>query len=145
MPSLVSVIVVALVTLFYLISEGISNVSYIGLALLNTIIMGWAMFSKPDKPFTLHKIVNLFAFIFFVVANGVQFARHTDVLTFRMYLSPEDYVNFQLLVFLIFAVFNFMYMNWWPHYSRRARITPPDHYVNMLVTSKLSQSNHGCL
>lgn len=125
MPSLVPVVAIALTTMIYFIGEGIDSTLYLALAFLNAVVMGLAMFSKQDKPFTLQKIVNLFAYIFFVVANGVQFSRHTKVLTFRMPFTDSDYVAFQLVTLVVFVTFNVCYLIYYRKYRRQVLLTPP--------------------
>lgn len=110
MPSIVSVSILSLITpVYFIIAEGISNVSYVGLIFINTAIMGMSMFSKERQPFTLQKMVNLFMYVFFVVANAIQFARSTRTLTFRLSFSEQDYIAFQVMVLIISILFNGVY------------------------------------
>lgn len=134
MPDLLSVFVVAFVTLFYFLLEGITNVAYIALLLANSLICLYFMFEKEDKPFTLQKIVNLFCYIFFVIANGVQFARHTNVLTFKLHFADFDFVIFQGILFCLLILYNWIYAVLYKSESSRAQKMP------LLKDSKVNYS-----
>lgn len=82
------------------------------------------MFSKEDKPFTLQKLVNLFCYIFFIIANGVQFARKKIVLTFSYNLTSHDFVQFQCILLLIIVIFNLTYSLLLPFYNQKALKRP---------------------
>lgn len=78
------------------------------------------MFAQSRQPYTLNKIVNLFMYVFYIVANGVQYARKTNVLTFNLELYHDDFVHFQLIVLGISLLFNACYIFLYPHYKYRA-------------------------
>ncbi|MDE5660832.1 MAG: hypothetical protein K2I28_08090 [Muribaculaceae bacterium] len=103
-PSLVS-----LVNLLYFIYIGIDNVTFLAFATINVFITTWVMFNNERQPFTEIKIVNLFVYIFFVLANAVQYSRDTIVLTFRFFFTDGDYSQFQMVVCLILLLLNGAY------------------------------------
>lgn len=110
MNTILSALLITLVTFIYMIiGEGIENADYLLLASINTLITSWVMFSNSREAFTLQKIINLFIFIFFIVANAVQFGRHHSVLTFVLHFSPSDFISFQLIVSIILICYNGMY------------------------------------
>jgi len=67
------------------------------------------MFSNEKQPFTLVKMVNLFIYIFFILANGVQLALGSRILTFSCPMRIEDFILFQLIVLMILLIFNGIY------------------------------------
>lgn len=104
----ISVLVVAAILL------SISNISsmYKLLATINACIATFFLFTYPDRPYSLHKMVNLFVLFFFVIANAIQYSTNTNVTTFPMTIcadSDGDYERFQILVLGILLLFNFSY------------------------------------
>jgi oligosaccharide repeat unit polymerase len=100
---------ISLITFVYFTGAGILNFPYLLLSMINSFITASVMFSREDRAFTLAKIVNLFIYVFFVVANGIQLAQHSKVLTFFCPFTTSDFVFFQLLVLCILVVFNVTY------------------------------------
>lgn len=82
------------------------------LSVLNAAIATLFLFTDRERPYSLHKIVNLFILFFFVIANAIQFSTKTNVTTFPMLVSAEDtiqYERFQLLTLLILILYNTAY------------------------------------
>lgn len=101
--------ILTIINIAYFYYIGINNTAYLIPACINCFLTLKAMFSESDKPFTLYKMVNLFVYVFFVLANAVQLSNHNNVLTFHLTLNESDFVNFQILVLIILLVFNFVY------------------------------------
>ena len=104
----VSVIVVAAIVL------SIANVSFLYkvLATMNACIATLFLFTYRDRPFSLHKMANLFVLFFLVIANAIQYSTRTNVTPFPMTVSAEnavDYEKFQIIVLFILLIFNFLY------------------------------------
>lgn len=97
------------VSFLFLITSGIDNNIYLGIAIINSFLALWFMVKTDGEPYSLKMLVNLFIFIFFILANAVQFANNSRVLTFYMRLTPQMYVNFQLMVMIILLLYNFTY------------------------------------
>lgn len=92
----------------------IPNVSFLYklLSLLNACIATLFLFTYQDRPYSLHKMVNLFILFFFVIANAIQFSTRTNVTPFPLTISAEDvddYEKFQILVLAILLFFNILY------------------------------------
>ena len=82
------------------------------LSVLNAAIATLFLFTDRERPYSLHKIVNLFILFFFVIANAIQFSTKTNVTTFPMLVCAEDtiqYERFQLLTLLILILYNTAY------------------------------------
>ncbi len=104
----ISVLVVAAIVL------SICNISYMYklLATINACIATLFLFTYQDRPYSLHKIVNLFILFFFVIANVIQFSTKTNATTFPMVVCADeanDYDGFQMLVLGILLLFNISY------------------------------------
>ena len=67
------------------------------------------LFAYKDRPYSLHKIVNLFILVFLVIANTIQCVNHSIVSPVYKFLTEVDYIEFQLLIFVIVLVYNFIY------------------------------------
>ena len=70
----ISVLVVATIVL------SIVNVSFLYklLATMNACIATFFLFTYRDRPFSLHKMANLFVLFFFVIANAIQYSTRTN-------------------------------------------------------------------
>lgn len=82
------------------------------LATMNACISTGFLFTYRDRPFSLHKMANLFILFFFIIANAIQFSTCTNVTPFPMTISAEDvddYERFQILVMVILLLFNTLY------------------------------------
>ena len=82
------------------------------LSVLNAIIATFFMFTYRGRPYSLHKIVNLFILFFFIIANAIQFSSKTNVTTFPDSVCANDiidYERFQILVMFILICFNLFY------------------------------------
>ena len=67
------------------------------------------MFSNSRRAYSLYKFVNLFIYIFFILANGVQYGHDSNVLTFSIVFNEFDYLHFQVLLLIILIIFNSLY------------------------------------
>ena len=79
------------------------------LSTLNAVIATLFLFTFHDRPYSLHKMVNLFVLFFFVIANAIQFSTNTNVTTFPITVCADDesdYERFQILVLIILLLFN---------------------------------------
>ena len=104
----ISVLVVATIVL------SISNISnmYKLLATINACVATLFLFTYQNRPYSLHKMVNLFILFFFVIANAIQYSTNTNVTTFPMTVCADDvhdYERFQMLVLGILLLFNLAY------------------------------------
>ena len=98
------------------------------LALINGEIACMELFMFYRQPFSLHKVVNFFILIFFVVANAIQYSNMSVVSTISIILKSEDYVSFQLWVLVILIIFNITYFL----------------FRNKMVLCKSMRFNSGC-
>ena len=117
------IIAISVVTVILVVSTipDISNL-YRLLAVLNAGIATLFLFTYRDRPYSLHKMVNLFILFFFVIANAIQFSTRTNVTTFPLSVCASDstdYERFQFLVLLLLIFFNFGYplFRWSPQLS----------------------------
>lgn len=94
---------------FIVLSFSIHSPVYSLLLFLNAEIATFQLFTRQDKPFTLHKIVNLFVLVFFVMANVMQFSANEVVSSVQIPLLVDDYENFQFVVLIILILFNSVY------------------------------------
>lgn len=67
------------------------------------------MLSTPNRPFTLHKMINLFIFTFLILANSIQYANNSNVLTFNLSFNAFDYRFFQIIILIILILYNILY------------------------------------
>lgn len=89
-----------------------TSILYKVLSVLNASISTLFLFTYRERPYSLHKMVNLFMLFFFVIANIIQFSTNTNVTTFPMTICADnksDYERFQILVMLILLLFNLLY------------------------------------
>lgn len=119
MKSVFQIIIIPFVTLLYFITEGITNIPYLVLSFVNSSICCYLMFDKPQRPFTLSKIISIFCFIFFIVANGIQFARNSFLLTFSYYFNNIDYIIFQAILLFILFVYTITYTRYFQFFNRK--------------------------
>ena len=79
------------------------------LVLINSLIATIHIFKKPNKPFTMQKIVNIFLLFFFIIANASQYNSSSIVTSLYVHFTDSDYLEFQILVFLILILYNKLY------------------------------------
>lgn len=108
----------SLINSAYFILIGITDTTYLLFSFLNMSITFGVIFSNERQPFTLTKMVNLFVYIFFILANAVQFSNNTNVLSFHLRFSDSDFSNFQILTFAILVLYNTTY-----HYIYKKKIS----------------------
>lgn len=125
--------IVSIVNLLYFAYCGIDNIVYLTFATINVFITTWVMFNNERQPFTEIKIVNLFIYVFFILANAVQFSRNTSVLTFRLILSDSDFVSFQIIVSLILLLLNGFYSVFHKFYYKSEQQIIRDNPYNAIV------------
>lgn len=101
----------SLINIAYFILIGITDTTYLLFSFLNMTITFGVIFSNERQPFTLTKMVNLFVYIFFILANAVQFSNNTNVLSFHLRFVDSDFSNFQILIFFILILYNTTYHN----------------------------------
>jgi len=87
----------------------INDIAYRFLSLINAVLTVLFIFSYSKRSYSLHKIVNIFLLFFFVIANAIQFSKDTITSSIPIKLVSEDYVYFQIIVFLIILIFNIAY------------------------------------
>ena len=97
------------------ISISNENWTYTALALVNATITSVELFADKNRPYTLQKLVNMFILIFFVIANEIQYANNSVVSTLEIELTDNDYINFQIIVFFIVFLFNYLYSKFKPN------------------------------
>lgn len=76
---------------------------------INSFLAALFMLRDSKRTYTLSKLINFFILIFFILANAVQYANQSLVLTFNISLNKSDYIFFQFLVFVILVFFNFFH------------------------------------
>ena len=89
-----------------------TSILYKVLSVLNASISTLFLFTYRERPYSLHKMVNLFLLFFFVIANAIQFSTNTNVTTFPITICADDksdYERFQFLVLGILLLFNLSY------------------------------------
>lgn len=79
------------------------------LVLVNSTICIWNMVNIKHEPYSLRMMVNVFIYIFFILANAIQFGNHNNVLTFQFPLTEFDFIFFQYVLFFILIIFNSVY------------------------------------
>lgn len=87
------------------ITDYILKILYIFNAELTVLFL----FSHPRRPYSLQKMVNFFILFFFIIANAIQYSTNTITSSITIELLYDDYVRFQILVFIIVVLFNFSY------------------------------------
>ena len=110
---------------------GVSSL-YRFLAVLNAGIATFFLFTYQYRPYSLHKVVNLFVLFFFVIANAVQYSTRTNTTTFPLTTLADDagaYERFQFLVLCILVCYNFLY----PLFKKASPVTDTR---NMILSSK---------
>lgn len=130
-----SVLIVAVIVLSI---SGTSNMFKL-LSTLNACIATLFLFTYQDRPYSLHKIVNLFILFFFVIANAIQFSTNTNVTTFPITVCAADsyyYEKFQILVLAILVLFNFLYPLFYvPSQNRDEEYIPISNNRRLLIIS----------
>lgn len=100
---------ISLITLLYFYNIGITDFPFLLFAFLNTLICNCIMFSNANRPFTLYKMIMLFIYVFFILANAIQYYNHTNTLTFPNIFNSSDYIGFQIMLFLIILITQITY------------------------------------
>lgn len=103
------ILISVLVIIAIMFSIPIESGMYRLLSTVNAILSTAALFLHRRCAYSIHKIVNLFILLFFVVANAIQYSTHTNVSSLTVSLTSNDYENFQIIVLLILILFNFLY------------------------------------
>lgn len=85
------------------------NPFYCLLIAINSFISLYYMLFDRPRSFTISKLINLFIFVFFILANSIQYATQNVVLTFHYKFTHGDYIMFQFLVMFILIFYNFIH------------------------------------
>lgn len=95
--------------LFYIID--LDNTEFLCkvLGIVNSLIVVNELFSDDDVPYSLHKVVNLFLLIFFILANMMQGSLNCIVTSLPIAYTKSDYTNFQFLSLIFIGIYNFVY------------------------------------
>lgn len=102
-------IFLSLVMFFFIIQEGEDDVLYLLFLFMNSMVAIFNMFGAGDPPYTLKKMVNLFVFVFLILANAIQKAHGSVTLTFNIRFTDSDYILFQWCILVILWIFNAFY------------------------------------
>ncbi|WP_305036559.1 hypothetical protein, partial [Muribaculum intestinale] len=54
-------------------------------------------------------MIMLFIYVFFILANAIQYYNHTNTLTFPNIFNSSDYIGFQIMLFLIILITQITY------------------------------------
>lgn len=79
------------------------------LVIINSSICIWNMVNIQREPYSLRMLINIFIYIFFILANAIQFGNNNNHLTFYFVIKPKDYILFQITVLFILIIFNKLY------------------------------------
>lgn len=135
---MLTIIVLAFVNIGYFLYIGITDTAYLSLSFINTIICMKSMFSDEKQAFTLVKMVNLFIYIFFILANGVQLALGSRVLTFSCVMGMREFIFFQAVLLIILICFNGSYYFFYKKEQRKIpTINPTNKPRNIKVKYKI--------
>lgn len=77
--------------------------------LLNIFICVTQLFRNSNETYSLNKIVNIFILTFFLVANYYQYISNINTTSLYIEFNNNDYLNFQVVVFFILLLYNFIY------------------------------------
>ena len=94
-----------------LMTLGIEDAVYLGLAFINCVICVCSLFSYRNEPFTTFKINHLFILFFFIFANAVQYAKGSVVSSLDVFLTPTEYRRFQFMLLLILIIYDTLYVH----------------------------------
>lgn len=120
--TLYSSLVITTISICYFAFNGITGTVHLSLIGFNSLISSYAIFGKEERPLTLHKMVNLFILIFFVIANSTQYITHINVLTFACSFTRQNYIEFQFVVALILVLFNITYLLFLHGFSSKRKL-----------------------
>lgn len=126
-----AVTAVVLVNLI-LLSQPLNSFIYKFLLHINATIMVIELFAYKRYPYTLHKLVNIFLLLFFVIANMVQYSTKNIVSSISIQLSDSDYELFQLIVFFILIIYNILYAKYFG--DANENINPRTEYGRKIVS-----------
>lgn len=108
---------------------------------INSFLAAIFMLNDSTRPYTLNKIVNFFILIFFVLANAIQLANHSNVLTFYHPFKYSDFLYFQFLVFAILIIYNLFYKTFLGHTKHYETARPNTYqfpFKRMLIVSGIA-------
>lgn len=75
---------------------------------INMILSVHFIFKDQRQPYSLYKIFYLFVLFFYGVAPFIQYSENVLIWTNEM-ITPEDYLNTNIFVFVIIILFEFIY------------------------------------
>lgn len=99
----------SILSLLFLMTINLSDSFFLLLSIINSTISIWCLFSDHERPYTIHKLVNLFILLFFVYANAIQYANGSIVSSLWLSFSKNEYQTFQIIVLFILLLFNLCY------------------------------------
>ncbi len=89
---------------------GCSDISFFSLSAVNAAICSLMIFAIGSGPFSINKYINLFILIFFVLANGVQYASEVCTTSFSISFDRDSYLLFQGITTLCLLIYNGLYI-----------------------------------
>lgn len=118
--NLIIVLILGLICFIFAYIEGLDSTLYSLLILINSWIAIYSMLKKSCYPYSIGKLANLFILVFFILANAIQFAHHSKVVTFAISFAESDYCWFQVLVCCILLSYNFIHDYCFQNYSHKS-------------------------
>lgn len=99
-----------MVTLIVVLLTGSVNLFDDILFFCNLSLVLYCLFGYHSyEAVTLHKVVNLFILIFFIIAITIQFKNDSIVTSLFVRFTDKDYTLFQVLLFFIILIYNGTY------------------------------------
>ncbi|WP_289764598.1 O-antigen polymerase [uncultured Duncaniella sp.] len=126
-----------LLTVYYFIYIGITEPLYIIFSGFNTLCCIWWMFNRENKPFTLLKITALFIYVFFILANAIQYSQNKCVLTFSYFFTDADYIIFQIILTFILIIFYCSYSVVWKKTRKKLLSKETQAASNIIINNRL--------
>lgn len=84
------------------------NIVLLSLHILMVMICSYSIFSYTDRPYSLHKIVNLFFLFFLSISPYLQF-KYNVQLWGGISFSEEDYIFTSTIILFIMVMYNSLY------------------------------------
>lgn len=104
--NLPAVLLLCVCTMLIPILYGEVHPVYLCMIGINSFLTFYYMLYDSSRSFTLAKLINFFILIFFILANAIQYANNSVVLTFPYSFDAADYILFQFLNFCIIIAYN---------------------------------------
>lgn len=118
-----------MVTLIVMLFTGSVNLLYDISFFCNLTLVLYFLFGYHSyEAVTLHKVVNLFILIFFIIAITIQFKNDSRVTSLFVRFTDKDYTLFQVLLVFIILIYNGTYSIF--HSSIKNKAFTEDKYVS---------------